>query len=327
MDDIPTRIDKRPVRLMDQVRQAMREQGLAFSTEKTYCHWIREFIRFHKMRHPRDMGPAEVDGYLSWLAVHRRVSPATQSIVLNALVFLYKRFFDMDLGRLQFKRARPKRRLPEVLSHQEANDVIRRIRPPIRWMIQLMYGSGLRQAECCSLRVKDIDFAMNEVIVRSGKGNRDRRTVLPYALRDPLQEQIRRVERLHAEDLVAGYGSVYLPHALARKYPNAATETRWQFLFPARAPGRDPVSGVIRRHHVHPTWVRKNLTAAVRESGIHKRVTCHTFRHSFATRLLEKGYDLRTIQELLGHTDLATTEIYTHVLNKGGRGVMSPLDD
>jgi len=263
---------------------------------------------------------------LSWLAAHRHVSPGTQAIALNALIFLYHRFFERDLGPLTFKRARPKWRVPEVLSHREAMKIISHVRPPIRYMIQLMYGSGLRQAECCSVRIKDIDFEMNELVIRFGKGNRDRRTVLPDALRGVLQHQIARVERLHAADLAAGYGKVYLPGALGRKYPNAARETRWQFLFPARVPAPDPATGMIRRHHVHPSWVRKNLRSAVREVSINKNVTCHTFRHSFATRLLEKGYDLRTIQELLGHTDIATTEIYTHVLNKGGRGVISPID-
>jgi len=327
MEDIPKAIANRPVRFMDKLRVRMREQGLAYSTEKTYLHWIHSFIRFHRMRHPHDMGSAEVDAFLSWLAVHRHVAPATQAIVLNALVFLYQRFYEKDLGALTFKRARPKRRVPEVLSHREATDIIDQIKLPMRYMIQLMYGSGLRQAECCSLRIKDIDFEMNEVIVRSGKGNRDRRTVLPEILCGPLQNQIQKVDRLHAADLAAGFGEVYLPTALERKFPNAAAETRWQFLFPARAPAVDPMTGMIRRHHVHSSWVRKNLAAAVRASGINKHVTCHTFRHSFSTRLREKGYDLRTIQKLLWHTDISTTEIYTHVLNKGGRGVISPVDD
>jgi integron integrase len=212
------------------------------------------------------------------------------------------------------------------LSHDEALAIILELREPVRIMVELMYVSGLRQAECCSLRVKDIDFSMAEIIVRAGKGNKDRRTVLPLALVDNLHAQIRLVSQLHALDLANGYGEVYLPEALARKYPAAATETKWQFLFPAKAPGADPRSRVIRRHHVHPAWVRKSLRRAVLASGIHKQVTCHTFRHSFATRLLENGYDLRTIQELLGHADIATTEIYTHVLNKGGRGVRSPID-
>jgi integron integrase len=272
------------------------------------------------------MGAAEVDEYLSWLAVYRSVSPGTQAIALNALIFLYHRFLGQDLGQLVFTRAHRKRRLPQVLSHNEAMSILARIRPPVQLMVQLMYGSGLRQAECCSLRVKDVDLSMSELIVRQGKGNKDRRTILPDSLRPSLENQIHFVEQMHNRDLLAGFGEVYLQEALARKYPRAARELLWQYLFPARALAADPVTGVIRRHHAHPSWVRKNVRKAVTGAGIHKHVTCHTFRHSFATRLLEKEYDLRTIQELLGHADIATTEIYTHVLNKGGRGVISPID-
>lgn len=326
MDDIPKPLVEQPARLLDQVRERMREQGLAYTTEKTYLHWIRTFIRFHRMRHPSDMGAAEVDAFLSWLAVRRGVAPGTQAIALNAVIFLYHRFFDRDLGKLAFTRARRKQRLPQVLSHREAMAIIVRIRPPVQYMVQLMYGSGLRQAECCSLRIKDIDFSMSEIIVRQGKGNKDRRTILPDSLCAALETQVHFVEQLHRRDLLAGCGEVYLPEALARKYPHAARETKWQYLFPARGTAPDPVTGVIRRHHVHPSWIRKNVRKATDDAGILKHVTCHTFRHSFATRLLEKGYDLRTIQELLGHSDISTTEIYTHVLNKGGRGVISPID-
>jgi len=273
------------------------------------------------------MGTTEVDQFLSWLAVRRQVAPNTQAIALNALVFLYERFFNRSLENLVFKRSRTQRRTPQVLSHDEAMIIINLIKKnPINIMVKLLYGSGLRQAECCSLRIKDIDFSMSELIVRHGKGRKDRRTVLPCSLHTELEAQIRAVEKLHQYDLENGHGEVYMPDALSRKYPKAAREVGWQFLFPARAPAADPATGVVRRHHIHPTWLRKHITKAVRDSGIHKRVTCHTFRHSFATRLLEKGYDLRTIQELLGHTDISTTEIYTHVLNKGGRGVISPID-
>ncbi len=326
MDDIPRSVPEHPVRLLHQVRMHMREQGLAHSTEKTYLHWIRSFIRFHRLRHPRNMGKAEVDAYLSWLSVRRSVAPGTQAIALNALIFLYHRFYKRDLGKLSFTPARRRQHLPQVLSHEEAMAIISRIKPPIKLAVQLMYGSGLRQAECCSLRIKDIDLSMSELIVRRGKGGKDRRTVLADSIRGVLENQIHIVEQLHKRDVLAGYGEVYMPEALARKYPHAARETGWQFLFPSRNPAPDPVTGTIRRHHVHPSWIRKIVRNAVRESGVHKHVTCHTFRHSFATRLLERGYDLRTIQELLGHSDIATTEIYTHVLNKGGRDVISPID-
>jgi len=329
MDDIPKPIATgRSGRFLDQVRCAMRDRKLAYSTEKTYLHWIRAFIRFHKMRHPSQMGAVEVDAFLSWLAIHRRVAAGTQAIALNALVFLYQRFFERELGELTFSRSRVQRRIPQVLSHHEAMEIITRIKNrTIQLMVKLMYGSGLRQAECCSLRVKDINFSMSELIVRRGKGGKDRRTVLPESLRNGLTTQIDAVGKLHTVDLTDGCGEVFMPDGLARKYPSAAHELGWQFVFPARNLAADPMTGVIRRHHIHPTSVRKHVRKAVVSSGIQKPVTCHTFRHSFATRLLEKGYDLRTIQELLGHSDVSTTEIYTHVLNKGGRGVISPMDD
>lgn len=304
----------------------MRNRKLSYSTEKTYIHWIKLFLRFNRMRHPDELGAKDVDAFLSWLAVDRMVSPGTQAIALNALVFLFQKFLNRNLGQLDFKRSTPKHRLPQVLSHDEALKIIAAINGPAKLMIRILYGSGLRQAECCSLRIKDIDFGMNELIVRNGKGNRDRRTILPQSLLEDLRLQINNARKIHMNDLDNGYGEVYLPGALHRKYPGAARETGWQYLFPSTTIGVDPRTGKSRRHHVHPTTVRKALRRALQRSGIHKQVTCHTFRHSFATRLLEKGYDLRTIQELLGHNDISTTEIYTHVLNKGGRGVVSPID-
>ncbi|MDB4307728.1 integron integrase [Gammaproteobacteria bacterium] len=325
IDDIPVPVNHTPGLFIKQLRVRMREQKLAYTTEKTYIHWIRSFIRYNRYRHPRDMGAAEVDQYLSWLAVDRRVAPATQAIALNALVFLFHRHLQIDLGQLEYRRARPKRRLPVVLTHAEASAIIERLNPKVRLFVQLLYGTGLRQAECCMLRIKDIDFGMNEIIVRQGKGGKDRRTLLPQQLRTALEEKINYVCKLHAADLAEGYGEVYLPDALARKYPAGCRERGWQFLFPNRAPAPDPLTGVIRRHHVHPSWIRKCIKKARLQAGIHKQVTCHTFRHSFATRLLEQGSDLRTIQELLGHTDVSTTEIYTHVLNRGRWGVRGPL--
>ena len=326
IDDIPVPVNHTPGKFIQQLRIRMRQQKLAYTTEKTYIHWVRMFIRHHRYRHPKDMGAAEVDQFLSWLAVERRVAPATQAIALNALIFLYHRHLRLDLGQLEYRRARPKRRLPVVLTHEEALALIDCLPANIRLFVQLLYGTGLRQAECCNLRVKDIDFGMHEIIVRQGKGGKDRRTLLPQQLEAALLRKIDYVKKLHAADLAAGYGEVYLPDALSRKCPAACKETGWQFLFPNRAPSADPVTGVIRRHHVHPSWIRKCIKKARLQAGIDKLVTCHTFRHSFATRLLERGYDLRTIQELLGHADINTTEIYTHVLNRGGRGVQGPLD-
>lgn len=326
MDDIPRPLRLHRPRFLDLVRAAMRERHLAYSTEKTYLHWIRRYIRFHDRRHPAQMGPAQVDAFLSWLATEQRVSPSTQSIALNALVFLYERFLEQPLGQLNYQRPKLRRRIPQVLTHAEAMDIIGRLRPPASLMVRLMYGSGLRLIETCRLRVKDVDFGMQELLVRAGKGGKDRRTVLPASLVEPLQLQAIEVRRLHAFDVSRGLGSVYLPHALARKYPNASRQAAWQFLFPASRTAIDPASGIERRHHVHKTVVNKQLRRAVAASDVPKHVTCHTFRHSFATRLLERGYDIRTIQELLGHADLATTEIYTHVLNRGGRGVVSPVD-
>ncbi len=325
MEDVRTPLPEKPDRFLDRLRVHMRGRPLAYTTEKTYLHWIRGYIRFHKRRHPREMGAREVDEYLSWLAAERHVSPATQAIVLNALVYMYKHYFKEDLGGLQFRRARPKQRIPQVLTHAEALAMIETIHYPVRLAFELLYGAGLRQAECLNLRIKDIDFGMHEIIVRHGKGGKDRRTLLPGSMANHLEEQVERVRKLHAGDLSQGYGEVYMPPALARKFPHADKETGWQFLFPSRNIAADPITGVLRRHHLHQSVFRKAIKKALRETGLNKYVTSHTFRHSFATRLLESGYDLRTIQELLGHADISTTEIYTHVLNKGGRGVSGPL--
>ena len=325
MDDIPLPIEQKPVKFLDQLRLTMREGRLAYATEKTYLHWIKQFIRFHSMRHPKEMGATEVDEFLSWLATKRNVAPATQAIALNAILYLYRKQLGQNLGELKFRRASPKRRVPEVLTHEEAISIIEKLQSSVRLAVQLLYGAGLRQAEVLSLRIKDIDFGMYEIIVRQGKGGKDRRTLLPESLEPDLSTQIDKVIKLHETDLANGYGEVYIPPALSRKYPNACREVGWQFLFPSKKVAPDPTSGVIRRHHFHPTIMGKAIRQALRQTPIRKRVTSHTFRHSFATRLLERGYDLRTIQELLGHTDISTTEIYTHVLNKGGRGVQGPL--
>jgi integron integrase len=273
------------------------------------------------------MGAAEVDAFLSYLAIEKNVAPKTQSVALNSLVFMYQQFLEIELGQLEFSRARQSRHIPVVLSHQEAMKIFSALPAGRnRLMIELMYGSGLRISECCRLRVKDMDFEMNEIVVRNGKGDKDRRTVLPASLRDDLYKCVQRAEKLLELDRLDGAGPVYMPHALQKKYRTEAYRLPWQYLFPASHVSRDPRSGIVRRHHVLDKTIQRAFKKAARASAIKKHVSCHTLRHSFATRMLEKGYDLRTIQELLGHTNLETTEIYTHVLNKGGRGVISPLD-
>ncbi|MFT7459524.1 MAG: integron integrase, partial [Planctomycetota bacterium] len=301
--------------------------GLSYNTEKTYLYWIIYYIRFHKMRQPKEMGSTEVEEFLNFLSLERKVAPATQRGALNALVFLYNRFLKMPLDSLQFNYARTSTRIPIVLSHNEAMLIIGGMNSKSQLIAKLMYGCGLRLMECCRLRIQDIDFSMNQIIVRESKGNRHRTTVLPATLIENIKEQISMVKNIHDFDLRCGNGSVYLPYALARKYRNAEKEFKWQYLFPASRVSSDPRDGTIRRHHVDESWVQKCVRKSVKDSQINKKASSHTFRHSFATRLLESGYDLRTIQELLGHADLATTEIYTHVVKKGGRGVLSPIDN
>jgi integron integrase len=327
MDDIPIEIDASRSSFMAALRTYMRVRQLAYSTEKTYVLWIKRYLKFHGFVHPKKLGAAQVDAWLTHLATNCHVSPATQAIALNAVVFLYHKFLEIELVDLKFQRPKYRKRIPVVFSHSEAINVIRHIQIPMhRLMAKVMYGSGLRLMECCNLRVKDIDFGMREIQIRHGKGGKDRRTILPSSLIPELSRQVEFVTVLHKEDLANDVGEVYIPNALANKYPAAAKSFAWAFLFPASKPGPEPGTGVIRRHHIHPTAVQRQIRKAVLQIDFHKTASSHTFRHSFATRLLESGYDLRTIQELLGHTDVSTTEIYTHVLNKGGRGVISPID-
>lgn len=326
MDDIRPSIPREPVRLLDRVRRHMRDAGYAWKTEKTYIHWMRRFILFHGKQHPSRMSSEHINGFLSSLANERNCSPATQRVALNSLIYLFTKFLGANLDQLYFNRASPKRHLPTVLTHAEVMHILEHTAANHRLMLELLYGTGLRQNEMLSLRIKDLDFELSTITVRSGKGDKDRVTPLPEKLKPYLQEQIRKAEKQHRRDLEDGFGEVYLPYALARKYPNAAKETAWQFLFPSSSIGPDPRTGVLRRHHLHESSLRKALTNARRASGICKPVKCHTFRHSFATRLLQQGCDLRTIQKLLGHSDVRTTEIYTHVLGRGAMGVRSPLD-
>lgn len=326
MKDVPISLPAAPTRFMDRLRAFIRTEGLSYTTEKTYVQWIRQFILFHQKRHPDEMGTSEVKAFLDHLVLSRNVSVNTQRTALNALVFLYKRFLERELGNVAMVKAKRNRRIPVVFSHQEAMDLIQRLEGPYRLIAQVLYGAGLRLNEALRLRVMDVDFSMSMILVRDGKGGKDRRTILPESLVAPLSHQIEVVKSLHQYDLANGHGEVYLPHALARKYPSAATQLGWQYIFPAEGVAKDPRSNKIRRHHVMDSTMQKWMKRAVSQSSINKKCGCHTFRHSFATRLLEKGYDLRTIQELLGHADVKTTEIYTHVLNRGGKGVLSPID-
>ncbi len=326
MDDVPVPVSTSSTKLIDRFRVFIRARNLAWATEKTYVLWVTRFIKFHGKRHPEEMGAAEIEQFLTHLAVDEKSAPSTQGIALNALVFLYREFLDQPTGLLHFQLARKHRRIPVVFDHTEAMNVINQLDGSYWLMGMLMYGCGLRVMECLRLRIKDIDFSMKQIIVRQGKGGKDRRTILPASLVEPLHKQIERVVHLHVQDVRDGFGDVWMPHALARKYPNAAREPGWQFLFPSTVVGVDPHDGVFRRHHVHTRSIQKAVKKSLSLNGITKQASCHTFRHSFATRLLESGYDIRTIQELLGHSDVATTEIYTHVLNRGPGGVLSPLD-
>ncbi|WP_323846979.1 integron integrase [Microbulbifer magnicolonia] len=326
MDDVRHSLPRHSDKFMPTLRRHIRESGLAYRTEQTYVLWIKRFIHFHKLRHPREIGIAEVEAFLNHLSVDCHCSVNTQKIALNALVYLYKRFLGVDTSNIGFTPARQYRRLPVVYSRTEIQAIVSNLKGVHRLLVELMYGSGLRCAELLSLRVKDIDFGSNNVFVRGGKGNKDRTTILPLALIPALQAQIRQVELLHAQDIENGYGDVYMPDALERKYPSAARSTAWQYLFPASRLGPCPRSGVIRRHHLHHSALGKQIRRAVHAAGVNKPARAHAFRHSFATHLLEVGYDLRTIQELLGHADISTTEIYTHVVNRGGKGVLSPVD-
>lgn len=313
-------------KLLDLVRHACRVRHFSLRTEDAYHDWARRFILFHHKRHPREMAEPEVNAFLTHLAVEGRVAASTQNQALSALLFLYEHVLSQPLDRVQAVRANRPKRLPVVLTRPEVRLLLSKLDGTYRLMGQLMYGSGLRLLECLRLRVKDLDFGRGEIVVREGKGNKDRRTLLPTAVRPPLRAHLDRVKLLHERDLAAGFGRVYLPDALERKLPHAAAEFVWQYVFPSAKMSRDPRSGVVRRHHAHDSAVSKAITDAVRRSGIPKRATSHSLRHSFATHLLEDGYDIRTVQELLGHADVSTTMIYTHVLNKGGRGVTSPLD-
>jgi len=347
------------LKLREQLAEVCRFRHMSHRTEGAYWHWIRDYLRFHRgkvqdssgselatgstthpasghllpkaekvgWRHPREMGVAEVRDYLSYLAVERKVAAATQRQALNGIVFLYQEVLGLELGEIgELERPTRKVNVPTVLSQGEMRRVLAAVTPECELICRLLYGTGLRLLECLRLRIKDIDFQRNVIVVHDGKGAKDRVTMLPQSLRTALTEHLAVVRREHGAELAAGFGEVVLPHALARKFQKASREWAWQFVFPSARRSRDKVTGVMARHHVHEVVVQRAVKVAAAHAGIAKPVSPHTFRHSFATHLLENGYDIRTVQDLLGHADVATTQIYTHVMAKPGLGVKSPLD-
>jgi integron integrase len=315
-------------KLLDQLRQALRSRHYSRRTEQTYCHWVKKFIYFHKVRHPAEMGEPEINAFLTHLAVKERVTASTQTQALSALLFLYRHIIGREVGDLgHVIRARKPKRLPVVMSREEVKAVLANLSGDKKLMASLMYGTGLRLMECLRLRVQDVDFARKEILVRDGKGAQDRITMLPESLSAPLQEHLKKIKTIHERDLADGWGHVPMPYALDRKYPHAAAEWRWQWVFPQERRWRNSKTGEQGRHHVDESLVQRAVKEAVTSAGLVKRASCHTFRHSFATHLLESGYDIRTVQELLGHKDVKTTMVYTHVLNQGPKGVRSPIDE
>ena len=314
-------------RLLDQVRDVIRCKHYSIRTESTYTEWIRRYILFHNKQHPKVLNEQHISAFLTHLAVNRKVTSSTQNQALCALVFLYRQVLKMDLGDFEnVIRAKKPSKLPVVFTQDEARQILLQL-SGVHWLMgQLLYGAGLRVMECVRLRVKDVDFGYRQIVVRDGKGQKDRVTMLPEIVGDELKRHLEKVKRIHETDLAAGFGAVYLPYALERKYRNANRSWPWQYVFQASRRSIDPRTGIERRHHLSETVPQRAIRNAIRKSGLTKAGSCHSLRHSFATHLLEGGYDIRTVQELLGHKDVSTTMIYTHVLNRGGKGVQSPSD-
>ncbi|MCK5131487.1 MAG: integron integrase [Candidatus Sabulitectum sp.] len=324
---VATQINLNKPRLLDQMHDSLRSRHYSPRTERSYCNWVKRFIYFHNIRHPRDMSEPEINAFLTHLAVKENVSASTQNQALAALLFLYRNVIGREVGDLDgIIRARKPKRLPVVMTREEVKSVLTHLVGD-KWLIaSLMYGTGVRLTECMSLRVQDIDFSRNEIHIRDGKGAKDRVSMLPESLRKSIQEHLKSVRAIHRKDLVDGWGRVLLPDALERKYTNAPEEWRWQWVFPQKSRWKNQKTDEEGRHHMDQSIMQKAFKRAVCRSGFTRHATCHTLRHSFATHLLDNGYDIRTVQELLGHKDVRTTMIYTHVLNRGGRGVKNPLD-
>lgn len=327
LDNVRPPIKQGSPKFIDQFRTYLRLQGMAYSTEKTYIYWVKQYIYWHKMKHPKDMGALDVSAFLEHLCITANVAPSTQRTALNALACLYNKFLKLPIENLNFKFARKATRIPTVFTHDEALAVINQLKMPQKLIAKIQYGSGLRIGEAIQLRVKDIDFETGYITVRNGKGAKDRTTLLPSSITEELKSQIRVVEKLREMDTANGIGDVYLPNALGKKYPQIGTSLGWQFLFPSVKTSIDPRAGVERRHHIYITSVQKHIHLAIKACKIHKQASSHTFRHTFATQLLIAKYDLRQIQKLLGHTDIRTTEIYLHVIDNLGNAVASPLDN
>lgn len=314
-------------KLLDKFRYAIRVRHLSYRTEQSYVSWIKQFILYHDKRHPGEMDETHVSEFLTYLAVKRNIASSTQNQALSAILFLYRHVLKKEIGWINdVERAKKPSRIPVVFTKTEAEAILNRLEGSKWIMASLLYGAGLRLMECLRLRVKDIDFEYNQIIVRDGKGQKDRITMLPHTAKDPLDRHLGKVKAIHENDLKNGFGRVYLPYALSKKYPNANQEWGWQYVFPSTKLSKEPRTGMIMRHHIDQSVLQKAIKSAIKNAGITKHGSCHTLRHSFATHLLENGYDIRTVQELLGHKDVSTTMIYTHVLNRGGNAVRSPLD-
>jgi integron integrase len=326
MENVKIPLPANPVKLLDQFRKFIRLDGKSYATENTYVHWVHQYILFNGKRHPIQLSREHIEAYLSHLALVINAAPNTQKTALNAIMFLYNRFLQRPVEKLNFQYAKKPLRTPTVFSHQEALTVIGCLVMPYKLMTQLMYGSGLRISEALRLRVKDVDFNMGYIVIRDGKGAKDRTTLLPKSLINDLKNQVVVVSKLLEFDKSRKIGPVYLPHALEQKYPYAGHALEWQYLFPSENISKDPRVNVMRRHHIYSGTLQSHVKAAIREARIYKQASCHTFRHSFATRLLQAKYDLKQIQTLMGHTDIRTTEIYLHVLDDLGDKVRSPID-
>ena len=314
-------------KLLDTISTELRARHYSLRTEKVYISWIKRFILFHNKQHPSNLGKSEIRSFINYLAIKKKVSASTQNQALQSILFLYKQILKTDVGWIEeIKRVERIKHIPVVFSREEAKNILSHMKGVTRLIASLLYGSGLRLNECLRLRVKDIDFDYKQIIIRDGKGEKDRRTTLPLTLMPALQKQIRKIKQIHQDDLKKGLGKAPLPYALSQKYPNAGKEFGWQFLFPTENLSYDKKQKFKLRYHIHSSTIQKAIKEALRKSDINKPGSPHTFRHSFATHMLETGYDIRTVQELLGHKDVRTTMIYTHVLNKGGLGVRSPLD-